>query len=363
MRMPSKKPLSKKKITQQTISITPALKDKIERYVNENNEKYPKDDRFKSISRFYSFVMEKTMENFEKGKTLDDFEAFVDSEVKGFFDKITFNALIPYYETAIRTNRYTHPFFEKNTFFYLTLRRLYLDRMDPYNISSIKTVFSRVRNYLFSNNLTKEVNLDLFTGKTGKDLSGVFEYAGLYKNLTFENCKYNAALFGLLGVKITNFLYSDKNNYFRFDLKTTDLFYRKDLAKKERIKLINHNLSYFFNSLRIIDDKDYYFWMKLADDKRVIITFNNEETKNDWVNLIESEIEKFGDKEDYSLNMLKFFEKLHWIEIESEKDLSFRIRLSKSKYTYEREFLLENLSKKSKISHENEKFYLKDIKS
>lgn len=357
--MTPERPLSKKKITQQTISISPALKDKIERYVIENNKENPKDDRFKSISRFYNFVMERAMDCFEKGKKLDDFEAFVDSEIKNFFDKISFNALIPYYETAIRTNRYTNPYFEKNTFFYLTLRRLYLNQMDPSDITSINTIFNRIRNYLFSNNITKEVNLDLFTGKTGKDLSGVFEYAGFYKNLTFENCKYNAALFGLLGVAITNFLYSDKDNYFRFDLKTTDLFYRKELAKKERIGLINQNLSYLFNYLRILNDKDYYFWMRLAKDKQVIITFNSEETKNDWVDLIVNEIEKFGDKEDSPLNLLRFFEKLHWIEIKNEKDLSFQIRLSKSKYPREREFLLESLSKKTKVSNEHENYYLK----
>ena len=361
--MPSQKPLSKKKITQQTISISPALKDKIERYVNENNEKHPKDNRFKSISAFHNFIMEKSMDCFEKGKTLDDFEAFVDSEIKGFFDKITFNALIPYYETAIRTNRYTNPTFEKNTFFYLTLRRLYLKRMDPYDISSIKTVFSRVRNFLFSNNLTKEVNLDLFTGKTRKDLSGVFEFAGIYQNLTFENCKFTAALFGLLGVKITNFLYSNKDNYFRFDLNTTDLFYRKDLAKRDRIKLINHNLSFFLNYRRIINDRDYYLWMKLAEDKNIVITFNNEKTEQEMVKIIESEIEKFGEKEEFYLTVLRFFERLHWIEIESEKDLRFQIRLSESRYPHEREFLLKTLSKKSEIIHENDRYYLKNLNS
>jgi len=359
--MTPEKPLSKKKITQQTISISPALKDKIERYIIENNKKNPKDERFKSISRFYNFVMERAVECFDQGKTLDDFEKFVDSEIKSFFEKLSYNALIPYYETIIRTNRYTNPFFEKNTFFYLTLRRLYQTHMDPYDISSIKMMFNRIRNYLYSNNLTKEVNLDLFTGKNIKDLTGVFEYAGLYKNLTFENCKYNAAIFGLLGVKITNILYSDKDNYFRFDIKTTDLFYRKELMKKERINLINKNLSYFFNFLKILDDKDYYFWMKLAEDKQAIITFNNEETKNEWVNLIETQVKEFGENEDYSLNLLRFFEKLHWIEIENEKDLRFQIRLSKSKFPIEREFLFEILSKKSTILREKENFYLKDL--
>lgn len=359
--MPSQKPLSKKKITQQTISISPALKDKIERYIIDNNKKNPKDEKFKSVSRFYNFVMKRVMECFEKGKTLDDFEAFVDSKIQSFYNKISFNALIPYYETALQTNRYNQPFFEKNTFFYLTLRRFYINQMDPYDIKSINGLFDRVKNYLFSNNLTKGVNLDLFAGKARDELFGVFEYAGLYNNLTFENCKYTAAFLGLLGMKISNFLYSDKDNYIRYDLKTTELFYQKDLRRNERVKLIKHNLSFFLNYLRIISDKDYYFWMKLANNKQVFITFKNEETKKYWVNLIENEIEKLEDKDQYSLNMLKFFEKLHWIEIISEKDLSFQITLPKLNYSIEREFLFETLSKKSKILREKENFYLKDL--
>ena len=361
--MTPERPLSKKKITQQTISISPALKDKIEKYVYENNKRYPNDNRFKSISRFYNFVMEHAMESFEKGKTLDDFESFVDADIQSFFDKISFNAIIPYYENAIKTNRYESPTLEKNTFFFFTLRRLYLSRIDFDDLKSINTQFSRIRNYIFSNNITKEFRLDLFTGKGREDLTGVFEHAGLYKNLSFENYKYTAALFGLLGAKITDFLYSKKDDYCRLDLKATNLLYRKDLAKKERIKLMNHNVSYFINYNRIINDKDYYLWMKLATDKQVFIAFDNEEVKIKWVNLIENEIEKFGDKDEYHLNMLKLFEKLHWIEIISEKDLSFQFKLSESKYSHERAYLLENLAKRARVSYENEIFYLKDLKS
>lgn len=357
--MTSERPLSKKKITQQTISISPALKNKIERYVNENNKLYPDDKRYKSISAFYNYVLEKAMDCFEKGKTLDDLEAFPDSEIKDFFQKISFSALIPYYENAISTNRFTSPTFEKNPFFYLTLRRLYMSQIDPYDSLTIKTIFDRVRNYIFSQNLTKEFSLDLFAGKSRKKLTGIFEYAGYYKNLCFETCKYTVAFFGLLGVKLIDFLYSEKEIYYRLDLETTDLFYRKELAKQERIKLMNNNLSYFINYNRIIKDKDYYLWMNMADDKNIIINFNNEEAKKDWINLIEREIEKFGDKEEYHLNILKLFEKLHWIEIESETDLLFQIRLSKSKYQHEREYLLEVLSKKSEISQKNGRYKLK----
>ncbi|MFX1310255.1 MAG: hypothetical protein ACFE8C_11195, partial [Promethearchaeota archaeon] len=267
----------------------------------------------------------------------------------------------PYYENAIKTNRYESPTLERNPFFYFTLRRLYLSRMDPFDIKSIKTIFNRVRNYIVSNNLTKEFRLDLFTGKGRRDLTGIFEHAGLYKNLCFENYKYSAALFGLLGSKITDFLYSRKNNYCRFDLKATDLFYKKDLAKQDRIKLMNHNLSYFINYNRVIEDKDYYLWMKLAADKQVVITFNTEEVKKNWISVIESEIEKYGDREDFQLNMLKLFEKFHWIEIESENDLIFQIRLSKSKYEQEINYMLEILLKKSEILHKNGKYQLKTL--
>jgi hypothetical protein len=359
--MNSAKPLSKKKITQQTISISPALKDRIEQYVIENQKKYPKDKRFKSISSFYNSILENVMDILDQGKNLDDLSTFVDSEIKDFFSKISFNAMIPYYENAIKTNRYESPTLEKNPFFFFTLRRLYLSRIDPYNIKSIKTIFNRVKNYLFSNNLTKDFRLDLFTGKGRKNLTGIFEQAGLYKNLGFENYKYAAAFFGLLGSEITNFIYSRKDNYCRFDLKATDLFYTKELAKKERIKLINHNLSYFINYNRIIEDKDYYLWTKLASDNNVIINFNNEEAKKSWVNLIEDDINKYGDEEDLLLNMLKIFEKFHWIQIESDKELIFQIKLQKSKYEEEIDFMLKTLSKKSDIQRKDSRYQLNNI--
>ena len=348
-----------KKTSQQTISISPALKRRIEEYVMINQEKHPNDKRFRSVSAFYTSVMEKTIDCFDKGKTLDDFESFVDSYVKGFLENISFNGLIPYYENAIRPNRYISLTMENNPFFFFTLRRFWTSQMDVNDITSIKTFFSRVRNYILSNNLSKEFKLDLFTGKGGKHMTAVFEHVGLYQNLCFENHKFSAAIFGLLGVKITDFLYSSKENYCRFDLEVTDLFYQKELAKRERIKIIEHNLSYFVNYFRMIQDKDYYLWMKISEDKRAIISFINEETKQEWVNLIESEIEKFGDKDDYHLNMLRIFERFHWIEIESDTDLIFHIKLSKMKYQNEIEFMFNILSKHSSITEANGEFYLK----
>ncbi|MHA2036827.1 MAG: hypothetical protein ACW98X_10360 [Promethearchaeota archaeon] len=349
---------TKKKSTQQTISISPELKERIEKYVMINQEKFPDDKRFRSISSFYTSVMEKSLDCFAKGKTLDDFESFVDSEIKDFFDKISFNGLIPYYEVAIKSNKYIDPTFEKIPLFFLTLRRLYLSLMDPTDIKTIKNMISRLRNYLLSNNLTKEIRLDLLTGSNANEIKGIFEYSGIYKNLCFETCKSTAAIFGLLGVKITKCLYSEKDLYYRFDLQTTELFFRKELAKKEIIQLIQHNISHLINYSEIINDLDYYLWIKMADAKDVILNFNNEVEGEEWVDLIKKDISKFTDEEDFPLYLLKLFEKMHWIEIENDKDLIFYIRLSK-KYQNEKEFLLNTLSKYSSIEKANGKHYLK----
>jgi uncharacterized protein YegP (UPF0339 family) len=359
--MSSQKPLSKKKITQQTISITPDLKERIDSYVMENHEKNPDDKRFKSVSAFYNHVLKKTLDCFNKGKTLNDFEDFVDSEFKNFFDRISFKATIPYYEEAIKSNKYTNPTLEKLPSFFLTIRRFYMKLMESREITDIKNTVGRIKNYLVSNNLTKEFKIDIFTGKSRTDLSGVFEYAGIYKNLSYDTCKYTSAFFGILGIKVNNIVYSEKDGYYRFDLKATNLFFQDNLAKSERIRLMSENISHFINYCKIIEDKDYYLWMKLANDKNTIICFNNEEAQKKWIDLIEKDIRKFSDKDDNRLQILKYFEKLHWIDIENEDDLFFHVRLSDPKYHSEREYLMNFLSKNSQILQENGGYYLKNL--
>jgi len=300
------------------------------------------------------------MDCFDKGKNLDDFELFVDSEIKNFFEKFSFNALIPYFEPALKTNRYTEPSFEKTPFFFFTLRRFYTENVDPSNIASVKDFMNRIKNYLKKNTVTKDINLDIFTGKSTHDLKAVLEYSGNYKNLSFEICKYTVAFLGLLGIKITECLHSEKDLYYRFDLQTTDLFFRKNLEKKERIKLIKQNVSLLINYCTIIKDIDYFFWMKMADNKSIIASFNSLESQKEWINLIITDIMKFSEKEEFLYYLLKFFEKLHWIEIENEEDLLFRVRLSSTRYQDEIKILFETLSKYSDISDIiNGKYYLK----
>jgi len=54
----------------------------------------------------------------------------------------------------------------------------------------------------------------------------------------------------------------------------------------------------------------------------------------------------------------QYFEQLNWIRIENEVELSFRINLLKPKNEMEIEFILEHLSKYSKISEKKDVYYL-----
>jgi len=359
--MTSKKFLSNKRTAQQTISISPALKEWIERYVNVNRKKNPKDSRFGSISSFYNYIMEKNMEILEHGKTLDDFKRFVDSRTRNFFDRITFRGVLPFHEDIVRTHRYNHLNFKRMTSFLFAVRNLYLEDVEPNDYNKLMENFQILKNFFIENNIVKETRLELVAKGDSRYPKAIFEFIGNYKNLFWENCKLNAAVFGIIGAKITDVIYSDKDLYCRFNLDGTDLIFRKDLAKKERIKLVNDNMNLLINYRQIINDTDFYLWMKLAEDKGIYINFNSKDTQKQWIELISNEIKEFGETTDISLDLLKFFERLHWIDIESEKDLSFRFRLSEEKNHEELQFLLNLLSKYSKITQLNGKYNLEEI--
>jgi len=356
--MTTKKYLSNKKTSQQTISLSPALKEWIERYVKVNQRKNPDDRRFKSVSAFYNYVMEQTMESFKSGKTLDDFKRFIDEETKDFFDTFTFKGIIPFYEFILKSNRYTNFTFHEVPRFLLGFRKLFTGGLKPFDYRKLKERFERAKNFYLKNKLTKEIRLDIFTEENSKYAKGVFEYIGAYRNLFFENCKFNAALLAVLGVKITDITFSETDLYCRFDLIATDLLFRKEIAKRERFKLIEHNLSYLTNYYKIINDEDFYLWMKMSKDKGIFIGFKDNKVKNKWFNLIIKEVEKHSKDSNFLLNVLKYFERLHWIDIESEEELSFVFRLSKEKNNEDREFLLKFLSQHSTISNIDEKCYL-----
>jgi hypothetical protein len=63
------------------------------------------------------------------------------------------------------------------------------------------------------------------------------------------------------------------------------------------------------------------------------------------------------------LNLLKFFESIHWIIIENEKELTFQIKLPKDKYDNERKFMLDYFSSFATVNQEDNKFNLKKFEN
>lgn len=356
--MTSKKQQSEKKSTRQTISISPALKDWISRYVVKENRENPEDKRFKSISAFYYYVLKNVMDLLENGKTLDDIKNYTEGKIYDFYEKYSFRASIPYFENAVEPNKYNISFYDQMSDFLFGIKQFYFQKID--SIDDVLKMHKRVNSYALSNKLAKQYDFYEVSRK-GKYNKFILEYTGTYKNLHFENCKMVAAVYGFGGFKMTNCLYSENTLYCRYFLEDTELTYRNDIALSERLEMIKHNLSYIVNYEKLLNDKDYYLWMKLANDNDCIITFNNIKTRDYWFENVLKDIQKFGKKEESSISILNFFEKMHWISIsiENKKELMFNVIISKEKYNEEINFMIQKLSEFGTVEKINDKYLLR----
>ncbi|MFX0026559.1 MAG: hypothetical protein ACFE8M_09075 [Candidatus Hermodarchaeota archaeon] len=348
--MTSKRFLSEKRTTHQSISISPALKDWIERYVSVNQQKFPEDDRFRSVSAFYNYVMEKVMNIFQKGKGLDDFERFVDIGISGFYRDFSFRATIPQHEPSLEKNRYSGLSYEKITSYLFAFRKYLLKNIDIRDISTITNLLERFKNYALANKTARDYRFEVVTGKDSKYPTLIWEIVGIYRNISYESYKFFVGTFGFIGIKLINAIYSEHDNYCRMDFKPTDLYFEEKLMKSKRIELMNENLRYFTNYSRILEDDDYFLWMNLAEEKEFLINFNNEKNFRKKLDSIIDDIKRYSEKEKFDFKVLKLFEKLHWIEIIDNKKLTFRIRLDEKKFQLEREFLIKTLLNNTKIT-------------
>ncbi|MFX1417366.1 MAG: hypothetical protein ACFE9N_00450 [Promethearchaeota archaeon] len=357
--MSPKKYLSNKRTTQQTISTSPAIKEWVKRYVNVKHMKNPNDERYKSISSFYNYIIENILKLFEEGKTIDDFKRVEDKKIKDFFDRFTFKATIPLYEMAIEPNKYTHFSFEFNTRFLLMYRDFFNKEVKTNNFKDAKLFFEKIRSRYATTTVSKDMQLEIIPSKDNRPAKAILEFIGKFKNLHFENCKFFAAVFGILGVRVTDFIYSPAGYYCRLDLIETDLLFKKELAKKERLKLIKENVDFMVNYNRVLEDKDKYLWMNLAEDNEIFISFKTKTAFNKWIKTIEKDLQKFGTQEDFLSKIMQFFNKLHWIRIENLKDLSFRIDLTIEKNIKQKQMLIDYLSEHTEITQNNGIYYLK----
>jgi len=357
--MSDKKYLSTKKTAQQTISISPALKDWIKRYVNVHQKKDSNDERFKSVSSFITYILDNVMKLFKEGKTIEDFKRVEDQVYKDFFDKFTFKATIPLYDMVAESNRYTSISFNFITRFligvYNFYKNIYLKEESPKGWIQI---FDRFKHRTYPSNITKELKLEVLPERDQGYGKGYIEFVGKQRNLHFENCKFFAGICGILGLRVTDFHYSAKDFYGRLDLIETPLAFRDELAKKERIKLLQENVNFVVNYNRMLSDKDKFLWMNLAEDNDVYICFKSKKAFNKWIGAIERDLRKFGPQEDFLQRILTFFNRLHWIRIEDIEEYSFRVDQSIDKNN-QRQYLLDYLSKISEITQIDEVYHLK----
>ncbi|MFX1274665.1 MAG: hypothetical protein ACFFBP_17835 [Promethearchaeota archaeon] len=319
---------SKKKKTERlSFTITPALKNDLNDFVEKMRSQDPNNVEFKSISSFCYYSIKNILDIRKKGIELTSINELPDKNTQNFYEHISFQAVIPIFELGMALNKYSDENIKSQNLLF-NFRKWVLNDLKVEDRKNIKILISRLKNYLVSNNLTRELKLDV-SKSSRENYKAIIEYIGNYKNLHYNNLKGMAGILGILGFKIEDFTLSDNDLYGRFDFIETELFKRSDSAKKERKKLLEDNLKFLINYHRIINDKEHYLWIKLAENKDIAIKFITPITYKKYLDKIIDDINIFGDKEDFLLDLLKIFESFHWISIEDSDALSFRLKTFK----------------------------------
>ena len=328
--MTTKKFLSEKKVSQQTISLSPALKDWIERYVRVMHKKNPEDNRYKSISAFICDAMERVLKIFEMGKSLDDFKNIADTKIQKFYDRITFRALIPYYEEAVYLNKYQETYLRNMVNLFMMFKNQ-LPKDKILTLEKVIKLFGRFKYFMLSNNVSKDLIIETDNNKC------IIQYFGIYPNIHFDFSKFIAVALGILGLKIKKLIYS--KNYTRFDLQETYLLKDQNPLTKERGELFNENLRQFTNYYKIINDDDsIHLWMKMAKNKDGIISFREKKKSLDYIYYLIEEIENNSNFENRIPTFIKLIEHFGWIQIVDREEDSFICKLNDN-HEFEKDIL------------------------
>ena len=249
--------LSKKKISTQNISISPYLKDWIERYVKDKHEKSKQDKRYKSVSAFYNYVMEAVMKHLEKGKTLDDLNKIIDEEVENFYDQITFKAITPLYNEFVEMNKYN---FDNVNSIFLIMEMFHNFMKNQFKVDfyDLKHIAERLETFLKTNKLTKSLKFEILDNKL------IVEYVGnQYSHIFHEHIKTVIILGSTIGLKLIDLNYNGDETYSRLIFEPTSLFNKKG-RRKERRDILHENLGLLMNYYNIINSKQKHFWANLS---------------------------------------------------------------------------------------------------
>ncbi len=348
--MVSRRNLSRKKITSQNISISPYLKDWVERYVKTEQKKNPNDKRVKSISSFYNYAMESVLNIFEKGKSLDDLESSADKEIQSLYERISFRAIIPYYEQTIKINKYEPMEFDSLIDLFLKFRNFILGKNKPSDRIILEMV-NRFKNYMIANKLTKDFKIDI-TNNTY-----ILEFSGYYPNIHFDHSKMLAGFLGMGGLKVKNLILV--KNFLRLTLEKTTLFKTQDLDIERIRELFYYNINKFMNWHRVINDKTKHLWLKMSNNEDIIINFKNAASGIAFINSIIKDSVEDVKGENLVFDIIKLFRHFHWIDIDNFEIPSFHFCVEDKYHHIIREIVFNILQKmKVNIKEENEIFYL-----
>jgi len=358
--MTSKRFLSNKKTMQQTISISSSLKEWIGRYVSIMHKKNPDNRNYDSTSAFYCSVMENMLKIFESGKTLDNFEKLQDRSLKKLLNEDA-QVDLPLLDQFVKMDSFMPLgyFFDKpiKSFLFKWIN-LFFKRIDPNSTEGIQSIFIMIRNRAVENHIVEERKWMLFPKKDNKGFDGLFESTSNYEFIHLNNLKINIAFLALLGIKITDFQYLREKKYARTRFTTTDLYFNPNDALNERFTLAKENIDHLTNLSRVIEYGTPHLWQGLSNSNHAIISFRNKDDFDKYLTKLESDLMEFGFKKDFNLNLLRFFEQIHWIKIIDKSELSFQFLISKDNHKNERELLLSYVSKSFTVLEKNQIFSL-----
>jgi hypothetical protein len=324
MSFPKPRNLSKKK-NRRSITLPEFLEEWILRYLKYQQSKAQKkgtevDRRYENFSSLTSYILERVMNLFLTGKNLEDLQMIPDRKIQKFYDKITFKAVIPYYEQVV----YSHKYQELDIKALLNLFMLYRNFFTEGKSISLKEapdMMHRFRRYMKENNVTKDLTVELDGNKF------IVQYFGNSQNIHYDNSKWIASFAGILGLKLTKINYS--TNYTRFDLELTSLFIKSEPMIEERSNLFISNCKKFTNYARTINDEDrLHFWMKLAKNNKVIITFGTVEDGLRYISDIIEDLRKNPLNDKLISMVMKMFHHFGWIKIEDLEEYSFICKLN-----------------------------------
>ncbi|MFO8017536.1 MAG: hypothetical protein R6U96_02775 [Promethearchaeia archaeon] len=334
--MVKKRYLSKKKNTRQTITISPFLKDWVKRFVKDQQEKYPNNDNYRSVSSFITYILKENLKLLEHGKTLDDLKNRPDKETLDFFDKITFKAIVQQYEIVSECGKYLIEDFDF-LFPLLSKYRIFMMKNkkseEEFTIKDFLEGSERIYNFMKNNKITRNFSIN----QMGEKL--IVEYSAYYTNIHFILSKTFIMMGSILGFEFLNVSY--ENNYTRMDIIPTNLFSNPKLLKNKRKELYLKNIKHLVNYHNLLkDEKCHHLWLDMASKPNALISFRSVEDGVKQIKKMIDEISSHCIRKERPEFILDIFKNFGWINRKHEQ-FSYELLISPEENRIEKEIMKE----------------------